>query len=378
MVQVGSALVDIQVAVEEEDEDVSSPPLTDAAASSFPPADAVLTTNSPTDVATATPSKLKKEVLTTPAVRKLAKENGVDLALVVATGPKGRIIKTDVSSFVENARSPAADIATPVAAPVAPSAPLLAGASVLPLRGGGGVAQASNTVVPISGIQRIMVRSMNESLKIPHFTFSEEVVMDSLAELRGPLNALGAEHGVKLSYLPLVLKALSLTLETYPVLNSSLAEDESSLTYHGDHNIGVAMDTPRGLLVPNIKGVQHKSVFEIAAELQELQALGAAGKLGESHLSGGTITVSNMGSIGGTTLSPVVMAPQTAIVALGRIQTLPRFKENGLEQVVVPTKVMNVSWAGDHRVIDGATMAKFVNDWKRYLENPALMVAKLK
>jgi 2-oxoisovalerate dehydrogenase E2 component (dihydrolipoyl transacylase) len=223
----------------------------------------------------------------------------------------------------------------------------------------------------------MMVRSMNESLKIPHFTFTEEVIMDALAELRGPLNAHGASYGVKVSYLPLVLKALSLSLEDFPVLNSSVSKDETSLTYHGDHNIGVAMDTPRGLLVPSIKQVQHKSVFEIAAELKELQTIGAAGKLGEAHLTGGTITVSNMGSIGGTVLSPVITSPQTAIVALGRIQTLPRFK-NGSEEEVAATKVMQVSWAGDHRVIDGATMAKFVNTWKRYLENPSMMLAQMK
>jgi 2-oxoisovalerate dehydrogenase E2 component (dihydrolipoyl transacylase) len=296
------------------------------------------------------------QILTTPAVRKIAKENGIDLGLVPSTGPRGRILKSDVLAFMESGGSSQSSPAPAVAAP--------------PMSSG-------TTVVPISGLQRIMVRSMNESLKIPHFTYSEEVVMDALAAVRGPLNALGAAQGVKISYLPLVLKALSLSLHQFPVLNSSVSKDETSITYHGDHNIGVAMDTPRGLLVPNIKQVQFKSVFEIAAELNELQALGAAAKLGEAHLTGGTITVSNMGSIGGTVLSPVIMAPQTAIVALGRIQTLPRYAQ-GQEGVVSPTKVMNVSWAGDHRVIDGATMARFVNTWRGFLENPALMLAHLK
>jgi len=136
----------------------------------------------------------------------------------------------------------------------------------------------------------MMVKSMNNSLKIPHFNYSEEICMDGLASVRGPLNDLGKPFGVKLSYLPLMLKALSLAMGQHPLLNSSVSADETKLTMHGDHNIGIAMDTPRGLLVPCIKRVQNMSVFEIAAALAELQALGAAGKLGEAQLSGATIT----------------------------------------------------------------------------------------
>lgn len=235
---------------------------------------------------------------------------------------------------------------------------------------------AESSTVPISGLSRLMVKSMNAALKIPHFTFSEEVCMDNLAAARGPLNALATQSfGLKVSYLPLMIKALSMALYEHPVLNSSISSDEKTLTYHGDHNVGIAMDTPRGLLVPCIKQVQNKSVLEIAQELNDLQALGAASKLGESHLTGATISVSNMGSIGGVNLSPVITSPQVAIVALGRIQTLPRFDATG---AVCASKVMNAAWAGDHRVIDGAAMARFVNSWKGYLENPALMLAHLK
>ena len=137
----------------------------------------------------------------------------------------------------------------------------------------------------------------------------------------------------------------------------------------------VAMDTPRGLVVPNVKRVQNLSVFEIAQELQELQRLGAAGKLGEAHITGATITVSNMGSIGGTVLSPVIPSSTVAIVALGRIQSLPRF---GADGSVEAQKTLTASWAGDHRIIDGATMARFVNTWKGFVENPALMLGHLK
>ncbi|CAF87387.1 unnamed protein product, partial [Tetraodon nigroviridis] len=145
------------------------------------------------------------------------------------------------------------------------------------------------------------------------------------------------------------------------------------------HNIGVAMDSAQGLLVPNVKNVQLLSVFQLAQELNRLQALGAAGQLGSADLSGGTFTLSNIGSvragIGGTYAKPVILPPEVAIGALGKIQILPRFDAGGQ---VVRAHIMNVSWSADHRIIDGATMCRFSNLWKEYLENPASMVLDLK
>lgn len=143
-----------------------------------------------------------------------------------------------------------------------------------------------------------------------------------------------------------------------PLLSSFRLPIHTSLfaahdTPAASHNIGLAMDTPRGLLVPNVKDCQSRSVWEIAAELNRLQALGAEGKLGAEDLQGGTVTLSNIGAIGGTYASPILVVPQVVIGALGRFQTVPRFDE---EMKVLPSTIMNISWAADHRVVDGATV----------------------
>merc|ERR1712110_590721 len=143
----------------------------------------------------------------------------------------------------------------------------------------------------------------------------------------------------------------------------------------GSHNIALAMDTPMGLLVPSIKGVQNLSVFEIALELNRLQQLGVAGKLSTSDLTGGTFSLSNIGSIGGTYAKPVILPPQVAIGALGKLQVLPRFDD---DDNIIKAHIVKFSWSADHRVLDGATVARFSNRMKDYLEDPASMVMDLR
>jgi len=139
------------------------------------------------------------------------------------------------------------------------------------------------------------------------------------------------------------------------------------------------MDTPRGLLVPVIRDCQQKSIIDIAQDLVRLQALGADNKLGEAELTGGTFTLSNIGAIGGTYASPVIPAPTVMIGAIGRMQTVPRFRDltNPSAESLYAAKVMNMSWAADHRVVDGATVARFSNQLKSYIESPLAMVADL-
>ncbi|KAF3834601.1 hypothetical protein F7725_027159 [Dissostichus mawsoni] len=163
------------------------------------------------------------------------------------------------------------------------------------------------------------------------------VELSRLAALRKELKSLCESRGVRLSFMPFFIKAASLGLLHFPVLNASLDEGCQNITYKASHNIGLAMDTSQGLLVPNVKNVQLLSVFEIAQELNRLQALGTAGQLGTNELTGGTFTLSNIGSV------------------------LPRFDAGGQ---VVPAHIMNVSWSADHRIIDGATMSRFSNLWK--------------
>ncbi|XP_060248822.1 lipoamide acyltransferase component of branched-chain alpha-keto acid dehydrogenase complex, mitochondrial isoform X5 [Meriones unguiculatus] len=169
--------------------------------------------------------------------------------------------------------------------------------------------------------------------------------------------------------------AASLGLLQFPILNASVDENCQNITYKASHNIGIAMDTELGLIVPNVKNVQVRSVFEIAMELNRLQKLGSSGQLSTTDLTGGTFTLSNIGSIGGTYAKPVILPPEVAIGALGAIKALPRFDQNG---EVYKAQIMNVSWSADHRIIDGATMSRFSNLWKSYLENPAFMLLDLK
>lgn len=200
--------------------------------------------------------------------------------------------------------------------------------------------------------------------------------MDSLMSLRSQLKPLAEARGVKLSYMPFIIKAASLALKQFPELNAGVSADGTEWTVKGSHNIGVAIDSPRGLIVPNIKGCQERSLFDIAHELNRLIALAQAGKLGNEDLSGGTFTFSNIGAIGGTYASPVLNLPSVAIAALGKTQRLPRFV--GDSDAIEAAHIMNVSWAADHRVVDGATMARFSNAWRGYLQEPITMVTDMR
>jgi len=312
----------------------------------------------------------------TPAVRRIAMEHNVKLADVTGSGKEGRVLKEDILAFVASkdlpvsappAFTPPPRVAAPVAAaPPPPPAPVFKPPPAI---------LGKDKTEPIKGFTKAMTKIMTESLKIPHFGYKDELDMSALVKLRKELKSACEARGIKLSYMPFILKACSMSLAHFPVLNSSLDGKLENITYKASHNIGVAMDTPNGLLVPNIKGVQQLSVFEIAAEMNRLSQLGLAGKLGGADLTGGTFSLSNIGSIGGTYAKPVIVAPEVAIGALGKMQVLPRFND---KMEVIPAHIMNVSWSADHRVIDGATMARFSNMWKDYLENPGSMLIDLK
>lgn len=199
--------------------------------------------------------------------------------------------------------------------------------------------------------------------------------MDNLMSARAILKPLAEKFGAaKFTLMPFKIKAASLALSEFPILNSSVAADGTSYTVKGSHNIGLAMDTPTGLLVPNVKDVQNKSLLEIAHELARLQKDAAAGKLGMADLKGGTFSLSNIGNLGGTYTGPVINLPEVAIAGLGKARPSPRYDEAGN---LVKTTVMQVSWSADHRIIDGATMARFSNAWIGYLENPVTMLLHL-
>jgi len=294
--------------------------------------------------------KIQNNALATPAVRRIARENNLDLSLVPSSGKDGRVLKDDVLNYLS------ADAVSTKAVVNTPSLEVT----------------QLDYIEPIKGIKAIMAAAMSESVAtIPHFTYADEVNMSELIALRTELKERYAKQGIRLTMMPFFIKALSLSLKQFPILNSQVNEDCTELKYLASHNIGMAVDSPSGLLVPNIKNVQNLSIVEIAEHSNRLTEQARAGRISPNDLKGGTITISNVGAIGGTIATPIISKPQVAIVALGRVQTLPRFDVEGN---VSAQKIMTISWSGDHRVIDGATMAHFSNTWKAFLENPASML----
>ena len=308
------------------------------------------------------PKAIPGKVLASPAVRRMAREMNIDLSQVNGSGKKGRVMKADLADFKVSGGQ--------VSVSQASEAPVVT-ASGNAQRVTGGIRKE-----PIRGIKATMAKQMTQSVfTIPHFSVSEEIEMDNLIALRQMLKADFEKQGVKLSFMPFFIKAMSLALKSFPIINSQVNDECTEITYFDDHNIGMAVDSKIGLLVPNIKGVQSLSLFEVAQEANRLIDLAREGKLPGDDLKGGTISISNIGVLGGTVATPVINKPESAIVALGKMQKLPRFDENDQVKAV---NIMTVSWSGDHRIIDGATMVRFNNLWKSYLENPMTMLAELR
>ncbi|KAG9235644.1 2-oxoacid dehydrogenase acyltransferase [Amylocarpus encephaloides] len=309
--------------------------------------------------------KGKHASLATPAVRHLSKEFKVDITEIHGTGREGRVMKEDVQQF---ARQRDAGKSVPKPSP----------ASTLVE-----TTKQNETVVSLTNTQSQMFKSMTKALLKPHFLYADELDFSKLSELRSRLNK-GLQTSpikdiAKLSFLPFIVKAMSICLDRFPMINARVDEDPKTgkpvLIHRNEHNIGVAMDTPSGLLVPVIKNASSLSVLGIAAELIRLQALASSGKLSTQDLTGGTITLSNIGSIGGTYVSPVIVEKEVAILGVGKMRTIPAFGDNGQ---VIPKQVCNFSWSADHRVIDGATMARAAEVVKDLVENPDSMILQLR
>lgn len=307
--------------------------------------------------------------LASPAVRRIAREHGLLLSKITPTGAKGRILKQDVLNLL--ASDAKQDSQTTIEKSTQNDVQSMLKPSSQPF-----VAQGHDTVENIKGIRAAMAKQMMASVStIPHFSVSDELCMDKLIQLRTRLKPVFEAEGVKLSFLPFFIKALSLAMASFPVINSRLNEQATELTYLGSHNIGIAVDSKIGLLVPNIKNVQNLSLFEVAQQLNAIIERARQGKLTNADLTGGSISISNVGAIGGITATPVINKPEVAIVALGKTQKLPRYNEEG---AVAATNMMMINWSGDHRVVDGATMVKFNNLWMDYLCNPELMLVHLR
>lgn len=394
MAKVGKPFVDIDIQGDAKKEDLDALTVPELAPSSNtiasdplnrenltrPPEQGIAQTLGGQDIEAAEGNQLQKSTskyasLATPAVRHLSKELDVDITYVQGTGKDGRVLKGDIYKFVEARKSGG------TASPQAPTLPFLSQPPV-------DTATQTETPVPLTPVQAQMFKTMTRSLGIPHFLYTDEIDFSRIHALRQRLNkalvSLPMENGdvVKLSYLPFVIKAVSLALYQYPILNARVDVDAGGtagrpgLVHRSQHNIGVAMDTPAGLLVPVVRNVGARSVLSIATELARLQAAATAGRLGPADLTGGTITVSNIGNIGGTYLSPVVVDREVAILGIGRMRAVPAF--DGDSDRIVRKQVCNFSWAADHRVVDGATMARAADVVRRVIEEPDVMIMHLK
>lgn len=318
--------------------------------------------------------------LATPAVRHLSKELNIDILDIDGSGKDGRVLKEDIYKFVQSRDSgsqstpQSASASPPGHTPWAPAAGAAKDSSV-----------QTEERVSLTNTQQQMFKTMTRSLNIPHFLYADEIDFSDLVKLRTRLNRVLSQtpsqpgQPAKLSYLPFIIKAVSMAIYQFPILNARVDIDSTtgkpSLIMRSQHNIGVAMDTPHGLLVPVIKNVGSLNIVSIAAELTRLQTLAQQGKLTPNDFSGGTITVSNIGNIGGTYLSPVIVEREVAILGIGRMRTVPAFDEN---DNVVKKQVCNFSWSADHRVVDGATMARAADVVRRVVEEPDVMVMHLR
>src|ERR1700733_15007689 len=278
-----------------------------------------------------------------PSVRKLARELGVDLSPVKGTGPKARISHDDVKAFVKEALGERGGRASGAQLPAVPAIDFSQFGPV--------------EAKPMSRIQRISGPRLHASwVNIPHVTQFESADITELEDVRDKLKQKALNEGIQLSVLAFVVRACARALQEFPEVNSSLDPAGENLILKKYINIGFATDTRNGLLVPVMKGVEHRDVYEIARELAQLAAKARAGKLAAAEMQGGSFTISSLGRIGGTGFTPIINAPEVAILGLSRSVTQPVYQDG----TFVPRVMLPLSLSYDHRAIDGATAGRFV------------------
>jgi pyruvate dehydrogenase E2 component (dihydrolipoyllysine-residue acetyltransferase) len=317
------------------------------AATAAPTAPAAPATPEPAPVPAA-PSSSGVLAHASPGVRRFARELGVDVALVKGSGPKGRILKEDIQNFVKSSLAGGAPAA---------ARPAGGGISDLGLPAWPKVDFAKHGPVeiqPLTRIQKISGPALARNwIMIPHVTQFDEADITELEAFRAKVNEENAKAGIKVTPLAFLIKAVVAALKKYPKFNSSL--DGDNLVVKQYWNIGFAADTPNGLVVPVIKGADTKGVIEIAKETSDLAAKAREGKLGPADMQGGTFSISSLGGIGGTAFTPIVNAPEVAILGVSKAGMKPVW--NGKE--FAPRLMMPLSLSYDHRVIDGALGARF-------------------
>lgn len=314
---------------------------------------------------TASDDVIPFNVLATPATRKLARDLGMDLKTVSGTGPSGRITKVDVQMAYEGHSA-----ATPRTSHPAPSSTAVSTTSSVSSRVPV-VARGALQTIPLKGIRKKIAESMSHSKHTAaHFTYVEEADLTEIVKMRLAAKEEAAKRNIKLTFLPFIIKSLIPALKEFPFLNSSLDDANQQIIVKGDYNIGVATDTPNGLMVPVIKGADRKSIWELAEEIAELSEKARTGKIALDDMKGGTFTVTNAGSIGGVFTTPVINHPEVAILGINAIRKRPVVKD---DQIVI-AEMMFLSMSVDHRVVDGADAARFMNRLIYFLSDPKRLV----
>ncbi len=301
--------------------------------------------------------------LAAPAVRKLARQLGIDLSKVKGTGPGGRIRKVDVLAYAQRAEEE-----KPVEAPAEPAVEKPSPAEKVEVVR----REDLEEIVPIRGIRRKIAEHLRLSKdRAVHTLHVDEIDMTEVVSLRKKLKPYAEEMGVKLTYLPIIMKALVPALKKHPFLNAVVDDEQGVIVLKKYYNFGVAVDTPDGLIVPVIKNVDRKSIIEIARELADISQRAREGKLELEELQDATFSITNIGSIGGVIAYPVIDYPRVAILGTHRIKKMPVVDDN--DEIVI-RHMMYVSLTFDHRVLDGAEAARFTRDLAYILEHPEVFI----
>ena len=280
-----------------------------------------------------------------PGVRRFARELGVDLTRVKGSGPKGRILKDDVQGYVKSSLS------RPAAAPAG------GGLSVLPLPVVDFAKFGATELKPLSRIKKISGANLHRNwVTIPHITQNDEADITELEAFRRQMAEEGQKQGVRVTLLAFLIKAAVAALKQFPQFNASLSPDGESLVLKQYYNIGVAVDTPNGLVVPVIRECDRKGVIQLARELGEVSARAREGKLSPADMQGGCFSISSLGGIGGLNFTPIINAPEVAILGVSRSVMKPSYRDGQF----VPRLMLPLSLSYDHRVIDGAEGARFI------------------
>ncbi|MEI3604868.1 dihydrolipoamide acetyltransferase family protein [Pseudogracilibacillus sp. SE30717A] len=308
-------------------------------------------------------TKSDKRVIAMPSVRKYAREKDVVIQEVTGSGKNGRVLKEDIDTYLSGDTAKAADVT------VSSENPEASDTKEQPavVRSG----DYYETREKMSGIRKAIAKAMvNSKTKAPHVTLMDEVDVTELVAHRKRFKEVAAEQDIKLTFLPYVVKALISASKKYPILNAAVDDETEEIVYKHYYNIGIAADTDKGLLVPVVKDADRKSLFEISKDINELAEKARSGKLTAEEMKGASNTITNIGSAGGQWFTPVLNYPEAVILGIGRIAEKAVVR-NG-EVVVAPVLALSLSF--DHRIVDGATGQHALNQIKRLLNDPQLIM----